>query len=365
MILFEFSRPVLNILIRAYQYLIAKFDLDGFRIDTTKHVEPDMVEIFGNALREFADTIGKRNFFTFGEIIASEEEINRFVGRHSTETEGFGVDAALDYPLFFKLPEIVKGWRDVSELSTVFDNRKKAEEGLISSHGEAGKYFVTFLDNHDRTERFNHPSAPQEQITMGLATLFCLQGIPAIYYGTEQGLTGTVDSQGYPDLVNNESVREALWGKSEPFDNKHFLYHQIRSLSRLREEQPALRFGRLYFRQVSGNGRDFGYSSGAGGLVAFSRVVSDIEVLVIANTGSRQRFDGHVLQDPDLNRHPRKMHVAYSNLGTVSSATVRRISDARFFFGAQFSGSAAAAVLPVGLAPMEVQVWVPEQRFSF
>jgi glycosidase len=359
------SRPVLNILIRAYQYLIAKFDLDGFRIDTTKHVEPDMVEIFGNALREFADTLGKRNFFTFGEIIASEEEINRFVGRHSTETEGFGVDAALDYPLFFKLPEIVKGWRDVSELSTVFDNRKKAEEGLISSHGEAGKYFVTFLDNHDRTERFNHPSAPQEQITMGLATLFCLQGIPAIYYGTEQGLTGTVDSQGYPDLVNNESVREALWGKSEPFDDKHFLYQQIRSLSRLREEQPALRFGRLYFRQVSGNGRDFGYSSGAGGLVAFSRVVSDIEVLVIANTGSRQRFDGHVLQDPDLNRHPRKMHVAYSNLGTVSSATVRRISDARFFFGAQFSGSAAAAALPVGLAPMEVQVWVPEQRFSF
>ena len=183
-----------------------------------------MIEISGMRFGNLPHLIGKRNFFTFGEIIASEEEINRFVGRHSTETEGFGVDAALDYPLFFKLPEIVKGWRDVSELSTVFDNRKKAEEVLISSHGEAGKYFVTFLDNHDRTERFKHPSTPQEQITMGLATLFCLQGIPAIYYGTEQGLTGTVDSRGEPDLVNNESVREALWGKSNPFDDQHLLY---------------------------------------------------------------------------------------------------------------------------------------------
>lgn len=200
---------------------------------------------------------------------------------------------------------------------------------------------------------------------MGLAVLFCLQGIPAIYYGTEQGLNGAVDSQGYPDLVNNESVREALWGKPNAFDDEHFLYQQIKALSRLREEQSALRFGRLYFRQVSGNSRDFGYSSGAGGLVAFSRVVSDTEVLLIANTNTRLRFDGHVLQDPDLNRHPRKMRIAYSNLGTARSATVRRISDARFFSGAGLDGSAAAAALPVGLAPMEVQVWIPEQPFSF
>jgi hypothetical protein len=100
-------------------------------------------------------------------------------------------------------------------------------------------------------------------------------------------------------------------------------------------------------------------------LVAFSRVVSDIEVLLIANTDASQRFDGFVLQDPDLNRHPRKMHIAYSNVGTAASETVRGISDARFFSKGQLTGSADAAALPVGLAPMEVQVWVPEQPFSF
>ena len=97
---------------------------------------------------------------------------------------------------------------------------------------------------------------------MGLAVLFCLQGIPAIYYGTEQGLTGTVDQDGNP-TCSEQSVREAFWGKPNAFDSQNFFYTQIKALSRLREEQPALRFGRLYFRQVSGNGRDFGYSSGA------------------------------------------------------------------------------------------------------
>jgi glycosidase len=355
------SRPVLNILARAYQYIIAKFDIDGFRIDTVKHMEPSAVEFFGNAIREFAQTIGKRNFFTFGEIYDNEETINRFVGRDSTDVDGFGVDAALDYPLFFKIPNIARGWGDVAGLPQIFERRKEVEHGLISSHGEAGKYFVTFLDNHDQIRRFNDRSTPPEQITIGLAILFCLQGIPAIYYGTEQGLTGTVDSAGNPDFFNNESVREALWGKPNAFDRQHFLYGQIKALGELREEQPALRFGRLYFRQVSGNGRDFGDSSGAGGLVAFSRIVSEIEVLVVANTNPLQRFDGLVLQERDLNIHPQQMQIAYSNIGTAGLATVRQISDGRIFSGAQLTATAAISALPVGLAPMEIQVWVPAQ----
>jgi len=355
-------RPVLNILIHAYQYLIAKFDFDGFRIDTAKHISPPAIETFGNAIREFAHTLGKRNFFTFGEIYDTEETINRFVGRHSPDKAGFGIDAALDYPLFFKVPDIVKAWRDVAELPGIFERRKQVEATLISSHGEAGQYFVTFLDNHDQSQRFNRPSTPPEQVTMGLAVLFCLQGIPAVYYGTEQGLQGTLDKD---DLHPEQAVREALWGKPNAFDKQSSFYTQIKALGRLREEQPALRFGRLYFRQVSGNGRDFGYSSGVGGLVAFSRVVSDIEVLVVANTNARTTFDGLVLQDPDLSRRPRRMVVAYSNLGMTGSATVRQISDARFFSGAQLTGTGEAAALPVGLAPMEVKVWVPEQPLLF
>jgi glycosidase len=60
--------PVRNALIRAYQYAIARYDVDGFRIDTLKYIEPDFARVFGNAMREFALSFGKRNFFTFGEV---------------------------------------------------------------------------------------------------------------------------------------------------------------------------------------------------------------------------------------------------------------------------------------------------------
>ncbi len=352
-------RPVLNILIQAYQYLIAKFDFDGFRIDTTKHISQPEIETFGNAIREFAQTLGKRNFFTFGEIYDNEETINRFVGRHSPDKNGFGIDAALDYPLFFTVTDIVRGWRDVADLPGVFQRRKEAEETLISSHGEAGQYFVTFLDNHDQFRRFNLPLTPPEQVTMGLAVLFCLQGIPAIYYGTEQGLKGTVDQDGNPDLISEQSVREALWGKPNAFDKQSFFFTQVKALSRLREEQSALRFGRLYFRHVSGNGRDFGYSSGCGGLIAFSRVLSDVEVLVVANTSVNQRFDGLVLQDFDLNRGLRRLQIGYSNLGTTGSETIRQILEACFSPGGTSASIADVAALSVHLAPMEIQIWVP------
>ena len=132
-------------------------------------------------------------------------------------------------------------------------------------------------------------------------------------------------------------------------------------MSKVTGEQPAVRFGRLYFRQVSGNNQDFGYSSGLGGVVAFSRVLSDAEVLVIANTNTRERFIGVVLQDYDLNHNPRQMQIAYSNLGRARSQTTRQILDARFFSEGELTGTADVAVLSIDLAPMEVQIWMPAE----
>ena len=73
-------------LIHAYQYLIAKYDVDGYRIDTLKYIEPAFAQTFGNAIREYALSLGKKNFFTFGEVYDSEEKIAHFIGR---ERAGF------------------------------------------------------------------------------------------------------------------------------------------------------------------------------------------------------------------------------------------------------------------------------------
>jgi glycosidase len=350
-------RPVLNLLIKSYGYLVAKFDFDGFRIDTVKYVDPDFIQTFGNAMREFALSIGKANFFTFGEIYDNEENIAKFVGRNGTNKEGFGIDAALDFPLFYKLPMVIKnlGEQGVEQIRYIYENRKKMEQDLLSSHGEAGRYFVTFLDNHDQKERFHHPQTDQKQITAGLALLFALQGIPCIYYGTEQGLIGTKKDDGSNDFGTMESVREALWGKANAFSKTSFFFQHINQIAGLRNTLPPLRYGRLYFRQVSGNGTDFGYSAGPGGLIAFSRILSDKEILVVANTSTVNNFSGFVIIDPDINLGKPVYSVLYSNLQTTGQGTPER-GLYHFWNGNQPAGSGNSARLFLELKPMEVQI---------
>lgn len=353
------AAPVIGILIRAYQYLIAKYDVDAYRIDTVKYVSPDAVLNFGNAMREFGMSIGKKNFFTFGEIYDNEQTISEFVGRRTSGGDGFGIDAALDFPLFFKLPAIVRGDDPVESLRIIFQTRKAAELGRLSSHGEAGRYFVTFLDNHDQNQRIQHPLTPHEQVDMALALLFSLQGVPCIYYGTEQALQGTVNGDGTMNLSAPESTREALWGKTPNFDRNNPRYRKIQKLAELRTTDPALAYGRLYFREVAGAGlSDFGLPAGAGGVVAFSRILGDREVVIVANTSSTVPFNGSVIVDRDINATPRQMTVAFSNLGNTGTGTVQQIANARFFSTGGITTGPATA-LPVILAEREVQIIVP------
>ena len=133
-------------LIRAYQYIIASFDIDGFRIDTLRYLKGSLPLLFGNSIREFALSIGKKNFFTLGEVFVgdAEQEIARFIGRTTTSgTDMVGVDAALDYPLYFDLKPVVKGFAPPSELVSMYSFRKQVEADVLSSHGDATRYSVT------------------------------------------------------------------------------------------------------------------------------------------------------------------------------------------------------------------------------
>ena len=303
--------PVRDTLIRAYQYLIARYDVDAYRIDTLKYVEPEFARIFGNAIREYAQSIGKRNFFTFGEVYDGEEKIAGFIGRQALEPGDLtGVDAALDFPLFYNLPGAAKGMLPPSTVSEVFARRQRVQRGIVSSHGEVSRYFVTFLDNHDQHSRFYYrdpadPGRYDGQLTLGVTCLFALQGIPCLYYGTEQGLHG---AGGAP-----EAVREALWGKPDAFDREHPFYRTVRELSALRAGQPALRYGRQYFRPISGDGAHFGPSTFTNGVLAFSRILHDQEVVVIANTDAASGWRGEVVVDYALNPDGTLYQVLYSN----------------------------------------------------
>jgi glycosidase len=363
-------QPVYNILIRSYQYIIAKFDVDGFRIDTLKFISPDFERIFANAMREFALSAGKKNFFTFGEVFDEENTIAQFIGRNTSAPGAVvGVDAALDYPLFFKLPNVLKGLSGTPlDVVNVFETRKRVEQDIVTSHGEAGKFFVTFLDNHDQSQRFGFTGDIQrfEQVALGLGCIFSLQGIPCLYYGTEQGLNGRKDQTHTDDSM----VREALWGRTDAagrpngFDVSHPLYRAVQQIARVRADQPALRYGRQYFRQVSGNRTEFGISPFPSGVLAFSRILNDQEVLVVANTNTTNRFQGEVIVDHELNPEGTSYKVLYSNkmdFGQPHATT--RVVDKK---GGSVTiheidrsvTSGPARALPVDLESTEIQILV-------
>ncbi len=351
--------PVHTILIRAFQYLIARYDIDGFRIDTLKYISPAFAREFANSMREFAQSIGKKNFFTYGEVWDSEQTITNFIGRntlHSEEGDPIGVDAALDYPLFYQLPGTCKGLLAPEQVVNMYQSRKQVEEDILSTHGDASNFFVTFLDNHDQNSRFYYrdPANPHEfdnQLALAVACLFALPGIPCLYYGTEQGLSGSGNAP--------EAVREALWGKPGAFDQGAEFYPQIAKLAALRKSSPALRYGRYYFRPISGNDSLFGISTTAPGVLAFSRILSDLELLIVANVNTESVWAGEVIVDFTINPPGAAYTILYSNKAQPTGPEPVTEKPAGSVQVTEVDGTITGGplhVLPVNLQPMEVQI---------
>jgi len=344
-------------LIRAYQYVIARFDIDGFRIDTLRYLKNSLPLLFGNSIREFALSIGKKNFFTFGEVFVGDAEVQiaQFIGRTTTEgTDMVGVDAALDYPLYFDLKPVVKGFAPPLELVSMYVLRKQLEADVLSSHGDATRYFVTFLDNHDVKERIRYadpanPTQYDDQVTLGIACLFSLPGIPCLYYGTEQGLHGA---------GSDPAVREALWG-GPGFGQNVAYYQHISQIAAVRRESPALRYGRFYFRPISGDGQHFSVSTFLNGTLAFSRILMDQEIVVAANTDTVNPCVVYVIVDNTLNHPGDQLRILYGNKAQpqVPGAVVQLAAGVVTVQETDgTTGTGPLNCVQVTLAPLEVQI---------
>ena len=337
--------PVRDILIRAYQYLIAKFDIDGFRVDTLMYVERDFARSFANAMREFALSIGKKNFFTFGEVWMDDDEtkIAAYVGRDTAYDDVgiIGADANLDFPLRRRIEGVCKGSMPPAELASHMDYRREVQKTVLSSHGDVGAYFVTFLENHDLSYRYA-AGCQAEQVTLAISCLLTLQGVPCIYYGMEQGLNDSGTSR--------ESVRECLWRNPDVFNQspQHIYYQAIAQLTALRAGNPALRYGRQYFRQLTGNNVDFGYSSYLGGVLAYSRVLNDRELVVVGNTSQACSATVSVVVDRQINPPGQALTVLFSNL-VLHGAAPATPPGAAYLAG-------GCSVVPVTIRPMELLV---------
>jgi glycosidase len=167
---------------------------------------------------------------------------------------------------------------------------------------------VTFVDNHDVKARIryvapdgSHPY--DDQVTLALACLVTLPGIPCIYYGTEQGLHGA---------GSDPAVREALWG-GHGFDQQSIFYQSVSAISSLRLGSAPLRYGRFYLRPISGDGVNYAVSASQPGVLAYSRILADQEVLVAANASTTDTESVHVIVDSSINIAGAMPRVLYRN----------------------------------------------------
>jgi glycosidase len=183
---------------------------------------------------------------------------------------------------------------------------------------------------------------------MGVACLYSLPGVPCLYYGTEQGLHGA---------GTDPAVREALWGIAPTFPQNTSFYSQIQKVVTVRNTQPALRYGRFYFRPISGDSVNFGVSPYPGGVLAWSRILNDQEVLIVANTNTSQNQSADVILETTLSAPGNILRVLYSNKSApIVPAPIRTLSQVAVSEVDGTTGTGPLNTTRVSLQPMEAQI---------
>lgn len=352
------SGQVLNSLIRVYEYWIALTDCDGFRIDTVKHVSKEASRNFCGAIHEYAESIGKENFLLLGEVTGGADMAHNYL-----EIFGRNIDAALDIGEPGKrLAAMVKGFWDPALFFSQYSGHD-----ILGSHRETGRYHVSVLDDHDMVgrdgkHRFaagNEIAERHAQAAHAVGAQLTTIGIPCIYYGSEQALDGTearhdpaiepLTAQGQVPSADRY-IREAMFGGEfgafetrgcHFFDPAHPAYVRIAAIARLRNRVDpigrALRRGRQYWREVADSLAGPFRLAGAGGVVAWSRILLDQEVLMVLNangTQSQGRFitvDGSFHQPGDALAFLYRGDWSDAELRTTPNQTtkVKRVEDGR------------------------------------
>ncbi len=273
--------------IEIYGDWIDRFGIDGFRIDTAKHVNPEFWAKFAPAMLERAKAKGIPNFHIFGEV--ANEGYN--VHEQALHTRVAGLPTVLDFAFRRAAIEVVGG----KQGTEIFQQLIEADN-LYADSAKQGRRLPTFLGNHDggrfaRDMRTANPSADDAEILkrvlLGHALMFTMRGVPTVYSGDEQGFAGDGGDQDARETLfaskvklylDNDLVGTDSTHAQDNFGNDHPIYRGIAELSKMRIGSSALRRGKTVVRNYSD----------MPGLFAFSRIdeASGEEVLVVANSSN-------------------------------------------------------------------------------
>lgn len=253
---------------KIYQRWVRDFDIDGFRIDTVKHVNMEFWTQWATALDSYAAKKGRDDFFMFGEVYSADTNVTS-----PYVTQG-RLDATLDFPFQEAARQYASQGGSARKLASVFGDDYKYTTDKANAYEQ-----VTFLGNHDmgRIGYFlnqDNPKATDAELLkkdkLANELMFLSRGNPVVYYGDEQGFTGaggdkdarqTLFASRTADYLDDDQIATDRTHASDAYDPNAPLYRQISALSKLRKANPALADGIQTER----------YAADGPGVYAFSR----------------------------------------------------------------------------------------------
>jgi glycosidase len=257
------------------------FGIDGFRIDTVKHVNLEFWQKFIPDILGEAQRIKNDDFFAFGEVYdGNPEAMSQF-------TTSGKLQATLDFGFQQQGVDFAKG-KPANVLADFF-----AKDDWYTDADSNAYQLPTFLGNHDmgRVAMFLKDASASDaelmqRVKFADALMYTVRGNPVTYYGDEQGFIGTGGDQlAREDLFaskvaiyNGEKVLGGPSGSMDRYSTDAPLYTWLRDLAKVRAKHPALADGAQVNR----------YAADGAGIFAVSRYDKDakVEYVVAANNAT-------------------------------------------------------------------------------
>ncbi|MFF9620649.1 pullulanase-type alpha-1,6-glucosidase [Streptomyces griseosporeus] len=305
---------------RIYQRWVRDFDVDGFRIDTVKHVNMEFWTQWATALDAYAKKRGRDDFFMFGEVYSADTSVTS-----PYVTQG-RLDATLDFPFQEAARQYASQGGSARKLAAVFGDDYKYTTDKANAYEQ-----VTFLGNHDmgRIGTFlkqDNPNATDAQILakdrLANELMFLSRGNPVVYYGDEQGFTGAggdkdarqpLFASKVTDYLDDDQIGTDRTHAADAYDTSAPLYRQIRALAALRKANPALTDGVQTER----------YAADGPGVYAFSRTdaKSGQEYVVAFNNAGEAKTATFATGSADM-----AFRGVYGTEATVTSNADRQVT---------------------------------------
>ena len=185
--LFTEQPVVMKGLAAIYGGWIRRFKVDGFRVDTARHVNAAFFRLWVPRILASAKAAGVGGFQIFGEVpLTDDVELSAYVRDR-------GLPNVLDFPFQQDAVGYAGGVSSPRAVAT----RLADDDYFLGPSGVAATP-ATFLGNHDmgraalQVANASHASGQElvDRLLLGYGLMYLLRGAPVVLYGDEVGMIG-------------------------------------------------------------------------------------------------------------------------------------------------------------------------------